>query len=510
MTEHPPPSPAPARDPGPGWLDLAVVAGVVVLFAASVAMAGLGDVPMGDGWMRYLRNVQVLDTGQWDQWQRWRAPGHAWALHALMSVAGGLVQGAHLLTLVSTALLLLATWGLGWKVFGRWPALFALLFLAGWPDLRVMALQTTPYAAVSLLLATGAGLCLLGLERRPWLGLGAGLVLGLAWGTDLRASGLSVLLAGACLMASAWREVRWRGPLVALGLLLVAVPLSQALLRSVPVQILPLSQQIALQRDLNAQNVGADCFQAHGRMPALSDLLLDCTRRTALGNWNKLRDWLPVPAWLAALLAVLGAFSLPRSRSWRLLPHLALLVPAVGTFAMVPFYHRYCMLIAAPAATLGGAGLWWILRRLGPRAGPLSGCLLLLGLAVAWQGSPDTLLARVQGRQDVRRGALPAGLTANNEVARLVRTVRQEVGPDAPLTDCTRLDLGLRLYPRPVRFDPPARGGLPDCTAVFAAGDQEEAWVVAPAMATGQASGWRVVERFHIERGVVLLRSDGG
>lgn len=478
------------------------------LFLALVLSIPLGNMPMGDGWMRYLRNAQVLDTEEWQRWQRWRAPGHALAIHALMPLTGGLVQAARVLSIGATTLLLPATWWLGRLAFGRWPALFGLLLLAGWADLRAMALQTTPYAMVALLLALAAGLCLAALEGRTALGLLAGAVLGLGWGADLRVSGLSLAMAGACALAGVSRGIRWRGPLVAAGLLLVAFPLSQSILHAIPVELFPLSEQVALQRDLNAQFVGGDCFDTQGRMPVLSDLLLDCTRRTAWESLRKLPAWFPLPPLLLALLGVVGLLSPKRQEAWRLLPLLALLLPAIPSLLMVPFFHRYGLLLAAPLAALGGAGLWRICRRLGARWGPVVGVSLLLALGVAWQASSHTLLARIEGRAGHEGAPMPSGLSVGNEVARLVGTLQARAAPTDAISDCAHLDLSLRLYPREVRA--PSMPAIPKaCPRIYAAGagSAAVAWLVAPQAALPSLGAWTQEERFEINGGVWLLRA---
>lgn len=499
---------AQALAPPPVWLEAAVVAGVVAAFAVSVAVLPSADQPMGDGWMRYLRNAVVLQEHEWGRWQQWRAPLHAWICLRLAGPAGGLVEANQWVSAVSVTLSLPLSWWIGRRAVGRWPALVGLGILAGWADLRVLALQTIPYPLLTLFLLAAvvcaaeallghAGAPAPGAERRradrrpyPWA-LGAGVFMGLAWGTDLRGSALTAALCGLAVLACAHPRVRWRGLVVAGCIAVVAVPLSMVLLGLVEVELFSLQEQVKLQRNLNAQAMGAVCAVDVERMPVITDLVSACAAATLRSNVVRVgaASIVSLPFWL--LLGGAGAVAHalqppapgPPGRvdpgPWSLALLVVPVLPFVPSLAMVPTHHRYVLCMVPFVVPVLGRGLVACMDRVprGVAVGWLA--LVVVALAACWQVSDHTLLARVQGRAASDQ---PTSVVFGQEAyAHLRRDLRAQLAPGDRVLDCAHAGMEMRLYPADVE-EPPTGSSARVCARWVAAPPDPErrTWLLVP------------------------------
>ena len=495
------------RDPSPSppaWLEGLLVIGAAALFLWLVLRVPVGDEPMGDGWMRYLRNAHVFDTGQWQQWQRWRAPGHAWLMRLLTPLAGSLTGAARWVGVGSTAALLPLTWWLTRGTLGRWPALLGLGVLLSWADLRALALQTTPYAVLAACIVGGAAFVAVALRGRAAWAIGAGLLMGLGWGSDLRGAALTACLVVLALVAGLHPSVQRRGPLVGLIVAVIAVPLAWGILHSIPVDLYPLSRQIVLQRDFNAASAGGDCLDTVGRLPAISDLWGACAQKTLSTNLGHLQAWFPISPFALGALGLVGLVSRGGAPWWGRLLIVGMVLPGLPTPVLVPFFHRYGLAVAPFAAALAGGGLWALAGRAGPRLGPVLGLGVVAVLGAGWQAMDSTLIARVEGRGG--EGLGPTGVAVNSEMNRLVGWLRAEAAPEDQIVDCVQAGLSLRLAPREVT-EPPKPVMVRVCQPIFATPPTERTWLLAPAMALPilEEAGWRRVERFDVARGSWLM-----
>lgn len=481
-------------EPPPVWLEATVVGGVVAAFVVSVWMLPSADQPMGDGWMRYLRNAVVLQEHEWARWQQWRAPLHAWICLRLAGPTGGLVEANQWVSATSIALVLPLSWWLGRVTVGRWAALVGLGLLAGWADLRVLALQTIPYPLFTLFLLA-AVVCTAQALRRHWAwGLGAGLFMGLAWGTDLRGSALTAALCGLSGLAAALPAVRWRGLVVAGCIAVVAVPVSMAALGLVEVELFSLQEQVKLQRNLNAVSMGAVCAVDVERMPELMDLFSACGAATLRGNVVRVgaASIVSLPFWLV----LLGAGVMPLQRRapstgsvdlglWGLGLLLVPVVPFLPSLGLVPTQHRYVLCMVPFLIPLAGRGLVGCVDRL-PRGLALGWlAAVVVALSGSWQLSDRTLLARVQGRAASDQ---PRSVVLGQETyALLRRDLRAQLEPGDRVLDCAHAGMEMRLYPADVD-EPPTGSSARVCAR----------WIAAPP--AGEGRMWLLVPLAQTER----------
>jgi hypothetical protein len=474
--------------------------------AAVVVFASLGvmgtalwvanpDRPLGTDWMAYLKNAVALATGDLDSYQRWRGPLHAWACLAGTAVTGNLVSGSILVSVVSATACVPLMWWLTRRLFGPGVALVAVGLFAGWADLTVFAASSTPYPLYAAL--TLAGLTL-GVESRgrTWVAALSGIAFALAIATDLRGE---AVLAGAVLSA-AIDAGSWRVRLARVVLLAAfGAGTGAAVLAAAPVELVPLGEQVALQRDLNAREGSSACPPRGMATPTFEEMAQPCSRVTAASNLG--RGDSAVPFGLAGLLAfaALGALLAGRSAPWLVLPFLPL-VPSLFLFGL---QHRYFVPIAPLFAALGGL----VLHRIS-RPGPFRAGLLVAtcaALAAGWSLWPGGLASRArEGRAIDPALALPSGQSYSSIGAAL----RRDLQAGDRVIDCTRAGFNLRVYPHPVEVSTPRGPGQlgRKCREVLDAAPADT-WVIA-ALPDGQAvEKWQAFARHDEGPGVstVLL-----
>ena len=193
-----------------------------------------------------------------------------------------------------------------------------------------------------------------------------GVLFGLAGATDAR----GMVLAGAAVAgAVCWSPRAVPRLLAALGL---ALTVRWAVLWRLPVQLLSLGQQIALQRDLHARESRIPtCVDHHAAAVQISELWSPCAAQTAWLNLHRLLPMAPLPIAVIALVALLGV----RRRNAPLLGMVLTIVPAT---LLVGLEHRYLLPLAGPVAVLIGSGVArvgglmarapWFATRPGPAA----------------------------------------------------------------------------------------------------------------------------------------------
>ncbi len=509
----------------PAWVDPVVV--TILTLGFLVAGAGLAnpDQPVGTDWFDYLGNAAAVGDGAWDRYHDWRGPLHAWACLALLPLSGGLIAASQHVALLTATALLPLTWWLGRLLLGRWPALLAVGLLAGWADLRLFAVYSTPYA---LLAATGTlGLALTVASRaRPVLAVPAGIALGAAIATDQRglvfvaavavAAGLDALRP---LPSAAPRPLDALGSPAPLRRRLAPVFVATALafaigggaLAALPVTLRPLSEQVALQRELHAREGAEQCAGE----PSLAQVFGPCGRATLSNNLGASGDVFPVELATLVVLLVVGLAASPGARAWLLLP----ILPTLPSLVLVGAQHRYFVPLAPLFALLAGAGLAWAASAAGraPRGtvgrGPgLLALVVVVGLGVAWHTAPGTLWTRAHTGKGIDPGSLLEGPSVYGRVR---AALAPRLGPRDTVVDCARAGMGLRVYPHRVEDAPPVAGELSrDCAVLVRTGSRARGvkWVIA---VVGPyevlAPSWEVVWRGEESPGreAVLLRSTG-
>lgn len=421
-----------------------IIAWFTLYFAVAAAVLIERDRPLGTDWMAYLKNAVALGSDQPSLYQRWRGPVHAWALLAATPLAGGLLEASQAVSFVAAVACVPLTGWLGLQVGGPLVGIVAAALLAGWADLRVYAVASTPYPLVACLSLLGTTLTLRAAERpRGWVW--AGVALGLAYGTDLRAGTTAIATA-----VGAWRRGATR-PLI--GALLLTFAIGAAAIHSLPVDLIPLREQVALQRDLNAREGLGTCPKRGNQLPTLEDLTGRCGRTTFAANLSRASGTLPFGLEVFAALALLGLWHLRGARLLLGLPLLAL----APSLLIIGVQHRYFVPLAPLLAVLGAGALVRLLG--GSGAGRLGLALVPLAVGVGWSTTPGTLWSRANANPDPASGLDPAMSLVAASAFVPVRTALREAGPKDRIVDCTRADLRIRMYPHPVDTSPPTGPG---------------------------------------------------
>ncbi|MES2645147.1 MAG: hypothetical protein V4850_37010 [Myxococcota bacterium] len=507
-------APTPTRTV-PAWVDTLVVTLLTLAFFAAVVPLGNPDQPAGTDWFAYLGNAVAAGDREWAQYHDWRGPLHAWACLALVPLSSGLIAASQHLSLLCATALVPLTWWIGRMLLGRWPALLATALLAGWADLRLFAVYSTPYA---LLAATGTlGIALtVASQKRPVLVVPAGIALGLAIATDLRGVPFAVAVVLAALLAAvprsenAWPRERLRRVAVVGGLALATTLTGAGLLGALPVRLVPLTEQVALQRDLNAREGVGACDPQGDTLPTLAEVFGECGRTTLAGNLAVGAAALPIELSALTLLVGLGLLVARGGRAFLLLP----LLPTLPSLALIGGQHRYFVPLAPLLALLGAAALAWLARAAGRRRA-LGGATVvaMVGvLAVAWSVWPGTLWVRAHTGRSVDPGSL---LEGPSTFGHLRTALMPRLEDTDTVVDCARAGLRMRLYPHPVDTKNTNAGALSkECTRLLHNGSRARGvkWLVVVVAPTEPvAASWEVVWRAPESAGreALLLRSAG-
>ncbi len=248
-----------------------------------------------------------------------------------------------------------------------------------------------------------------------------------------------------------WLRGGPRFGLALVGILGVAALTRGLIVGQLPVEIFPLADQIALQRDLHAREGGLRvCTDHRGAPVAVSELWSACGRTTAMQNLQRVVQVAPFPIWLVAPFALLGV----RRRTFALTILPLTLLPAAF---LVGLEHRYVLPLAGPVVVLILAGvsrvaeLPRIVERSRGFARPVLLAFTLAGFATAWRTGTETLSLRARsGPPTNGRRAPVTQLDPRNPVATTRGWLRANAAPDARILDCAGLSLHLRLYPRAV------------------------------------------------------------
>lgn len=490
---------------GAGRLDLLLILAVTGAYIATTLALATRDLPLGTDWYSYLKNAVAMADGEWAAWNRWRGPLHAWACLALEPVAGDLVAASQLLALGACASTIPLTWALGRLLLGRWPALWGALLLAAWPDLALFGRTSTPYPLLAALSLAGLTLAV-GAVRlgRGWLGAPAGMVLGLAALTDARGTAMAVAVVFAApLVPSPFRASPRppRAPWVTAALVAgLALGTARAGLAMVPVELTPLAEQVALQRDLNA-NEGPEasgvCRPSGRKFPTADELFGPCARTTLGTNLGRGQEALPVSL---AFLAALGALGLYAAGVRRAAVLALPVLPALPSLLLVGFQHRYALPLLPLGALAAGAALDRLSRAGGHTwAARLAATVVGAALMLAWTRSPATLLARARGDLPPRPGAAPAATLGDvRGFSAFSALIREGHAESDHVYDCAMGGMPMRLHPTPVVELPRGRGGTPGtrCLALLAQGPAEPGttWLVIPVHPDDPiAPAWTVV-----------------
>lgn len=416
------------------------------------------DQPLGTDWFVYLKNAVALAHGPLSDYDRWRPPMHAWACLAASRPLGGLLEGSQAVSALSLAALLPLTWWLGRAVVGGVPAVLAVLLLAGSPDLLLFTRSSTPYPLFTFLLALGFAALLAAWEREAvrWGGA-AGVLLGLALATDVRGSAYVLTVIGAVACAGVnrlgWRDRRTR-VIVTAALATAATHILVGLLT--PVSILPLSEQVILQRNLHHAAFPGLCGDPISTVPTPAEWVSACGRATLRMNWERVAAAVPISLSVIVALGVVGWGTAGRRgerRSWVLaLPILALLpsVPLVG------LQHRHVLALAPFAALSLAAGAWSVVRwtgihvfrqRMSAHATVAVAIVLALAFAALWHRLPGTPLHRARTGIMTAGHASSANLADSTGMIDVRRLLRTDGRAADRVVDCARGGLRMRLYP---------------------------------------------------------------
>lgn len=467
----PPGPPAPVVDRLHPWL----LAALTAAFAASCLAIYDRDTAMGTDALAYLKNAVALAEDDPARYRRWRGPLQALLALGGMRVTGWLLEGMVAVSLVSAVALVPLTGALGRRLGGPGVGLVAAAFIAGWADLRLYAVAATPYPLYAALMLAGT-VSLLG--RGP---AAAGLPLGLAYGADVRA-----LPAGALLLLGALVRRRSWGLVAAAGL---AAGVGAAVLAVAPVELQPLAEQVALQRDLHAREFPAVCPSRGMAPPDLHAFVGPCGRMTL--GLNLARGVASVPVDLAAL-ALLAAVGL--AVSGRAAPLLiAPLLPLVPSLFLFGLQHRYFVPVAPSLAVAAALALD---RAAGLAARPRLAWIAWGGLAVTlaagwlwWPGTFWAAGARGAGRSD------PSWALHGPRVHQRIRAaLREGARPGDRVVNCGTPGMVERLYPLPVENRASSGGLNRQCRALLALAPSRPTWLVA-AVGSGDEvdPAWRVV-----------------
>lgn len=473
---------------------VALVAGLTVQFVVRALLLPTRDQPLGTDWFAYLKNALALAEGNWESWHRWRGPLHAALCVLLTPVAGGLVEASQLLALVSLALAIpLTAWWVG-RLASPAAGVAAAALLATWPDLLLFARTSTPYALLTGLLIGAAAAATRAVEDRRWAPVAGVLLAGVVL-TDARGQ----VLAATLLVGLGLQRPPLRTFLTVLG---VAVGLSVLVFNVFPVDLVPLSEQVGLQRDLNASAQLEVCRVEHGAFPTPAELVGPCARATLTDNLARAQRVIPLSLGFVAGLAALGLATGGR-RAW---PMLLPLLPALPSLLLVRVMHRYGVPLAPFAVGLAAIALDRVVAPV-----PRGRALLLVGLVAAamgpWIPFGGTLLARAWGARPEGGAAFGVVLSEDRGLVHVRRLLR-EAGGDAPVVDCARAGLRMRLYPRAVeevgagRADrQPAR-----CRTLLAEAPPTPTWLLMTLPAEAEVgSGWTVAYRWTRGDGDVVL-----
>ncbi|MBN1335107.1 MAG: hypothetical protein JXB39_04045 [Deltaproteobacteria bacterium] len=531
-------------------VEIAAIGVLTLLFVASVLPVLDLDRPTGTDWMSYLKNAVAVATDDWSHYKRWRGPGYAWASLAAARVTGGLVAGSILVSLVSATALVPLTALFGRRIAGPEAGVLAAALVVGWADLRLHAIASTPYALFAALLLLGTvaalgpaevagndGTALPGGSEGPPVGrrtawaraVLAGTAFGCAYATDPRASAIAGLVllgeAGAAILTGAkarrssagvGRRAWVRLATTALAAL-VALVVGAGSLAALPVDLLPLKEQIALQRDLHARETAHGCGPKGPELPTLADFVGPCGRSTLRGNLVRGQRATPVdPAFIAGLVA-LGLVVVRRGRMAVLAP----LLPLAPALFILGVQNRYFLPAAPGMAVAGGAALAWLAgapRReptvtpialpWTPRGVATTVALLCVVAASAWgwARSPGTLWS------EVHRGTTLGFSLQSGAYSEAASAIRRGVRPRDRVVDCTRAGLPERLWPHPV-LDWSPKGGAhvsQACHRLIAQEPRTPTWILLRVHPEVRASaGWEVVLR-HPESGGALVLLKGG
>ena len=473
----------------PVWAEVAIVAGVTLAFAVAAARLTTWDRPFGDGWNRYLGNAIAIREQEWSGYLRWRGPLHAWLCLGLMPITGTLVMASQLISFLSATAALPLTWLLGRRLFGRWAGLLALLLLAGWPDLRVFARLSSPYAFDAALLTSAAYLAVAGSTPGGPAGLTtlAGVLLGLGIATDLRFLPLTAMMtlgtAAAAIGANGQSRSskpegsggRTRAMMVWLALPAAALGVGYGLIATLPFELYSLGEQVALQRDLAASFV-RECARRGPQPPLMSDALGSCGRALLDVNLTRASVAFGLPSngvglatlcglgALVGLGSVVGLVGRGRAELWRHAFVALLLLPLAPSLLVIVMQHRYIMPVAPFFALALAAAMARAKGNL-PRVATLG----LVGLAaVGWGRAPTTLLARFE-----------ANTSAVDSAADAAEAVRAAYQPGDRVLDCANGNLRARLYPIPVEQRAPVKRRIPDvCVAMLASVAAAPTWML--------------------------------
>lgn len=427
--------------PRAAWTTIALL---TVVFAASAAVLIARDRPIGTDWMAYLKNAVALGADQPHLYQRWRGPVHAWALLLLTPVTGGLIEASQATSLLAAVACVPLTGWLGVQVGGPLVGIVAAALLAGWADLRVYAVSSTPYPLVACLSLFGTNLLWWVANRASrWSWAPAGVVFGLAYGADLRAATSAVTAA-----LGAWRPGATRRLLLAL---LLTFGVGSAAIYSLPVDLIPLREQITLQRDLNAREGLGTCPKRGSAPPTFEDLTGRCGRTTLQANLARGVGTMPFGLEVFAALFVVGLWQLRGARLLLGLP-VAGLAPSL---LMIGVQHRYFVPLAPGLAVIGAGALVALLG--GSRPGRVGLALATITLAVGWHVTPGTFWSRANAPPS-EGFDMAASLVAPSAFVP-ARAALRAAGPDDRIVDCTRADLRVRMYPHPVDTSPPSGPG---------------------------------------------------
>lgn len=489
-----------ARPDTPAWTPsprvvVALTVALTLQFVVRVVLLPNADQPLGTDWFAYLKNAVALAEGDWDAWHRWRGPLHAALCVVLTPVAGGLLEASQLLSLLSIAACIPMTAWLAGRLTSPSVGLTAAALLALWPDLLLFARYSTPYALLTAVLLAAAAAAVKTTEDARW-GWVTGVFLAATTLTDARGP----VLAGMVLVGLLLRRTPLRSGAVA-GLTWVAI--SGAVFTVFPVDLVPLADQIGLQRDLNASAQLEVCAVEGGTFPSPAELAGPCARATFADNLARAQRVIPVSLAVVAGLALLGI----GRRSWFLLLPL---VPAIPSLLLVRVMHRYGVPLAPFAVGLAAAALDRVVAPV-PRGRWLLIGALVAAAMVPWTTYSGTLLARAWGERPQGGAAYGVVLTEDRGLVHVRRLLR-EAGGDTPVVDCARAGLRMRLYPREVeelgsgRADrQPAR-----CRRLLTKGSPTPTWlltVITPDAVP--APSWTVVYRWTRADGeVLLLRSE--
>lgn len=438
----------------------------LVVLAGGFALAD-ADRPLATDWMAYLRNAVALDTGDLDPYQRWRGPLHGWACLAATHLTGNLVAGSQLVSLVSATACVPLTWRLARRIFGPVAGLLAVGLFAGWADLALFAASSTPYPLYAALTLAGLTLAIESRERAR-LAMMAGVSLGLAIVVDLRGE---AVLATAVLASAADPGALKTRLLRAVFVGVTGAVVGAGTLAAAPVELIPLAEQVALQRDLNAREGVGACPPRGMAMPTLGDLALPCARVTAAGNLGRANAAIPIglPAMVVLLLA--GAVLARRSAPWLVLP----LLPLVPSLFLFGLQHRYFVPVAPLLATLAAGAL----LRLSPpgRARPWLLGSLVLTLAIGWVTWPGGLVSRARTGRNIDPALSLAG---PQTYPALGETLRTDLEATDRVVDCTRAGFNLRLYPHPVEVSSPKGPGQRSkkCRELLEQGPRSHTWLL--------------------------------